>query len=103
MAINEGSVRRIFSHLESGSGDRFFEHVAGDVDWTVEATHPLAGRYLSKDDFHTHTFARLNRSFPVALSFMSRVSSPMVIGAVVELRSYAVAKSGIRFDNRYCW
>ena len=23
--------------------------------------------------------------------------------AVVELRSYAFAKSGMRFDNRYCW
>jgi uncharacterized protein len=23
--------------------------------------------------------------------------------AVVELRSFATAKNGLRFDNRYCW
>ena len=23
--------------------------------------------------------------------------------AVVELRSHAIAKNGMRFDNRYCW
>ena len=54
MGINADTVRRMFSHLESGSGDRFFGHVADDVDWTVEGTHPLAGRYLSKDDFQAH-------------------------------------------------
>jgi len=28
-------VRQIFSHLEAGSGDKFFEHVAGDFIGTV--------------------------------------------------------------------
>ena len=40
----------------------------------MEGTHTLAGRYLSKNDFHAHTFERLNN-----------------------------AKSGMQFDNRYCW
>src|SRR5215831_10988428 len=54
----------ILAQGESGSGDKFFEHVADDVDWTVEGTHPLAGRYLSKADFYAHTFARLNKLLP---------------------------------------
>ena len=29
----------------------FFEHVADDADWTVEGTHPLAGRYHDKAQF----------------------------------------------------
>jgi ketosteroid isomerase-like protein len=103
MAINEDTVRRIFSHLESGSGDRFFENVADSVDWTVEGTHPLAGRYLSKDDFHAHTFARLNRILPGGTQL--HVQSVLTDGdwAVVELRSHAIAKSGMQFDNRYYW
>ena len=55
MGIDTDTVRRIFAHLESGSGERFFEHVADKVDWTVEGTHPLAGRYRSKQDFRAHT------------------------------------------------
>jgi len=31
-------------------------HVADDVDWIVEAIHPLAGHYYSKADFLAHTF-----------------------------------------------
>jgi ketosteroid isomerase-like protein len=103
MGIGTDEVRRIFSHLESGSGDGFFEHVADTVDWTVEGTHPLAGHYLSKVDFHAHTFARLNRLLPGGTQL--HVQSVLVDGdwAVVELRSHAVAKNGMRFDNRYCW
>ena len=103
MAINADTVRRIFSHLESGAGDNFFEHVADNVDWTVEGTHPLAGRYLSKADFQAHTFARLNKILPGGTQL--KIQSVLTDGdwAVVELRSYATAKSGMRFDNRYCW
>jgi uncharacterized protein len=103
MTIHEDTVRRIFAHLESGSGDRFFDHVADAVDWTVEGTHPLAGRYRSKADFRAHTFARLNKILPGGTQL--HVQNVLTDGdcAVVELRSHAVALNGMRFDNRYCW
>lgn len=103
MGISADTVRRIFSHLESGSGDAFFAHVADDVDWTVEGTHPLAGRYRSRAEFQAHTFARLNRILPGGTQL--HVQNVLIDGnqAVVELRSHAVARNGLRFDNRYCW
>jgi len=103
MGIQPNTVRRIFAHLESGSGDRFFDHVADRVDWTVEGTHPLAGRYLSKAAFQAHTFARLNKILPGGTQL--HVQSVLTDGdwAVVELRSHATARNGMRFDNRYCW
>jgi len=103
MGISSETVRRIFSHLEAGAGDAFFRHVADDVDWTVQGTHPLAGRYRSKQDFHAHTFARLNRVLPGGTQL--HVESVLTDGdwAVVELRSHATAMNGMRFDNRYCW
>lgn len=103
MAISADAVRRIFSLLESGSGDEFFAHVDDAVDWTVEGTHPLAGRYRSKADFHAHTFARLNKILPGGTQL--HVEHVLVEGdwAVVELRSHATARNGMRFDNRYCW
>jgi hypothetical protein len=103
MGIHTDTVRRIFAPLEAGSGAQFFEHVADNVDWTVEGTHPLAGRYLSKRDFQAHTFARLDKLLPGGTQL--HVQSVLVDGdwAVVELRSHATARNGMRFDNRYCW
>ncbi|HET6675263.1 MAG TPA: nuclear transport factor 2 family protein [Nitrospiraceae bacterium] len=101
--ISAETVRRIFAHLETGSGDRFFAHVADDVDWTVQGTHPLAGHYTSKADFHAHTFARLNKILPGGTQL--HVEQVFTDGdwAIVELRSLATAENGMRFDNRYCW
>ena len=103
MNLTSARVRQIFAHLEAGSGDRFFDHVADNVDWTVEGTHPLAGRYLSKTDFYANTFARLNKILPGGTQL--RVQTVLIDGnwAVVELRSHATATNGMRFDNRYCW
>jgi len=51
MAITSESVREIFKGLENGDGAAFFAHVADNVDWIVEGTHPLAGHYLSKEKY----------------------------------------------------
>jgi ketosteroid isomerase-like protein len=96
-------VREIFRNLESGDGKEFFDHVADDVDWIVEGTHPLAGHYHSKADFLEHTFEKLAKVLPQGTQL--HVEHALVSGdwAVVELRSDATAKNGLKFDNRYCW
>ena len=101
--ISAEVVRKIFAHLETGSGNQFFAHVAEDVDWTVQGTHPLAGHYTSKQDFHAHTFTRLNKILPGGTQL--HVEQVFTDGdwAIVELRSFATAKNGMRFDNHYCW
>jgi uncharacterized protein len=39
----------LFKNLESSDTQaRFWAQVSDDVDWTVEGTHPLAGRYREK-------------------------------------------------------
>jgi len=103
MAITTERVREIFKGLESGDGAAFFEHVAADVDWTVLGTHPLAGRYRSKQAFVEGTFAKLQR---VLVDGAQLVLEHLIVQgdeAVVELRSLATAKNGMRFDNQYCW
>jgi ketosteroid isomerase-like protein len=103
MAITEADVRALFKGLESGDGAAFFEHVDDEVDWTVEGTHPLAGRYRSKADFLAGTFDKLGKVLPDGAQLV--VEHLLVKGdqAVVELHSLATAKNGLRFDNRYCW
>ena len=101
--LNSAYVHQIFKHLESGDGKRFFDHVADDVDWTVEGTHPLAGHYHTKADFLAHTFEKLAKVLPQGAQL--HMEHALVSGdwAAVELRSAATAKNGLRFDNRYCW
>jgi ketosteroid isomerase-like protein len=103
MTITERGVRQMFRGLETGDGSPFFAHVAGDVDWTVMGTHPLAGHYRGKAEFIAGTFAKLGQVLPKgARLYVEHV----IVGddeAVVELHSLATAANGMRFDNRYCW
>jgi len=69
MSVELEQVYEIFKNLETSHEDAFFAHVADDVDWTVEGTHPLAGHYHSKADFQAHTFEKPGRSCRKALSF----------------------------------
>jgi uncharacterized protein len=103
MPVSDERVLEIFKGLESGDGSAFFEHVAGDVDWTVMGTHPLAGNYLSKKAFREGTFAKLDQV--LAGGTQLHVEHVIVKGdqAVVELHSLATARNGMRFDNYYCW
>ena len=103
MAITVDSVREIFKGLESGDGAAFFDHVADNVDWIVEGTHPLAGHYLSKKAFLEGTFAKLGQVLPKGAQLHTEHVIVQDDQAVVELHSLATAKNGMRFDNRYCW
>jgi ketosteroid isomerase-like protein len=103
MTITLEYVREIFRGLENGDGASFFKHVAEDVDWTVMGTHPLAGHYRSKSDFVAGTFAKLGKVLPQGAQLNVEHILVTENQAVVELRSFATAKNGMRFDNRYCW
>jgi uncharacterized protein len=102
-SLDVARIHEIFRHLESGDGKGFFEHVADNVDWTVEGTHPLAGHYHSKADFLAHTFEKLARVLPRGAQLHVQNVLLSDNWAVVELRSEATAENGLRFDNRYCW
>ena len=103
MGNTSDSVREIFKGLENGDGAAFFEHVADNVDWIVEGTHPLAGHYRSKKAFREGTFAKLSQVLPNGAQLHVEDLLVKDDEAVVELHSLATAKNGMRFDNRYCW
>ena len=103
MTITSEFVREVFKGLERGDGAAFFSHVDDDVDWTVMGTHPLAGRYPSKEAFVAGTFAKLGKVLPEGTQLQVEHLIVKDDQAVVELHSMATAKNGMRFDNRYCW
>jgi ketosteroid isomerase-like protein len=81
----------------------FFEHVADDADWTVEGTHPLAGRYHDKAQFVDATFTRLGGVLDDGVKL--EVVHLYVDGdtAIVELHSTSTTNEGADFANNYCW
>jgi hypothetical protein len=101
--LNTDFVRDLFSNLEQGNSDAFFHHVADDVSWTVMGTHPLAGKYATKESFVSSTFARLNKVLKdrIALYVTNLLISEDT--AVVELEARSTALNGKPFNNTYCW
>ncbi|MGI5282549.1 nuclear transport factor 2 family protein [Nonomuraea polychroma] len=94
----------LFAYLQDpATQPDFWARVADDVDWTVEGTHPLAGRYRSKNEFTAATFARLARVLEGGVKLS--VEHLYVDGntTVAELVSTSTTKEGAPFDNRYCW
>jgi ketosteroid isomerase-like protein len=96
--------RRLFALLESPETQaQFWARVADDVNWTVEGTHPLAGRYHSKQEFREATFDRLARVLVGGVKL--EVQHVFVDGdtAVAELLSTSTTIEGAPFANTYCW
>jgi hypothetical protein len=94
----------LFSNLQSPSTQpAFWAQVADDVDWTVEGTHELAGRYRDKQSFVEATFKRLAGVLDGGVKLY--VEHVFVDGdvTIVELRSTSTSNEGAAFDNRYCW
>lgn len=103
MTVTQQQAMELFSYLETGQGDRFFDAVADDVDWLVMPTHPTAGHYTSKEEFLNHTIRRVSKL--VHCSLQLKTTNILISGdwAVVELKSTAVANNNVPFTNCYCW
>ena len=86
MSLAVTQVRDIFTSLETGDGGEFFSHVADDVDWIVEGTHPLAGHYHSKAHLLADTFEKLAKVLPQGaqlhvLAFSTLLANWAICGA----------------------
>ena len=103
MSVSKEYVENLFKYLRSGENNKFFEHVADDVLWTVMGTHPLAGVYKSKEDFIINTFQRLNKLLKEGV--LLEVNNIVVQNdmGIVEMRSLSTALNNKPFNNTYCW
>jgi uncharacterized protein len=82
---------------------QFWNRVAEDVDWTVEGTHPLAGRYHSKPEFLAATFTRLTGVLDGGAKLQVQRLHLDGDTAIAELLSTSTTNEGAPFANRYCW
>jgi uncharacterized protein len=94
----------LFSKLQSPETQpQFWARVSDDVDWTVEGTHPLAGRYHNKQEFIDATFGRLAGVLVGGVKL--EVQHLYVDGetTIAELLSTSTTIEGAAFANTYCW
>lgn len=52
-------IQSLFTELTSGNSTVFYDQVVDDVDWNVQGTHPLAGRYHNKTVFLINAVNRI--------------------------------------------
>ncbi len=103
MSISLKDTTKLFNYLEADDNQKFFEHVAENVLWTVMGTHPLAGIYKSKNEFVLNTFQRLNKLLKEGV--ILKVNNIIVHDdtAVVEMENISTALNNKPFNNTYCW
>jgi uncharacterized protein len=96
-------LKMIFSHLEKGDLKSFWDYFSEDVNWTVEGTHPLAGKYQSLTEFRKATFDRLPQVLASPIKF--KVKDLLVDGSrgAVIMDGESITHDGVPFHNRYCW
>jgi hypothetical protein len=97
------SYAAIFAKLNNGDTAGFFEYVDDHVDWTVMGTHPLAGRYHSKEDFFKRTFQRLDKLMRGNVQLYIQHLYQAGDTVIAEMASSATTQDGQPFDNTYCW
>ena len=103
-AATRADREELFGFLESpDTQPRFMARVAEDVDWTVQGTHPLAGRYCSKKAFVAATFERLAGVLEGGARL--RLVHVFLDGetTIAELRATSKTIEGADYDNTFCW
>ena len=103
MSLQKERVEGVFAHLAEGRVERFFEHLAPEVCWTVMGSHVFAGTYHGREALRRSSFLPilndLNRGGEM------RLRAVHVVGevAVIELETLPRAGSQKPCAMSYCW
>jgi ketosteroid isomerase-like protein len=101
--IREDRIALFANLAKAETQPKFWDRVAENVDWTVEGTQPLAGRYRSKAEFLAATFTRLEGVLVGGATLEVQHLYVDDDTSIAELLSTSKTNEGAIFDNRYCW
>jgi ketosteroid isomerase-like protein len=103
VAENKQWVERIFTELRQGNHRALLSRVAERSRWTITGTTPVSGEWMSRQQFYEKALS------PVTAKLTGRVVPTVsrILGegdlVVVEWRGKATARSGMAYNNVYCW
>jgi len=102
-ADNKRLVREAFGPWESGDSGPFFALIAENVRWTVIGSTVVSGVYHSKQALLDAAFGPLLERLeaPPTTRFVDLAAEGDKI--FLRFESSAVAKSGLRYEQTYCF
>lgn len=100
---NKRLVVEAFTPWEAGDSGPFFVLIADDVIWTVIGTTAISAVYRSKQALIDHAFAplleRLDGELTTTLVDIAAEGEKVFL----QFRGTDVAKTGLRYDQVYCF
>ena len=101
--MNRQVVEGIFTELSKGNSRPFLDVLADDVRWTVAGTTGWSGTYRGKQAVLSELLGPLFSRFGSRYTCDADRFIADAEHVVVEARGHAITKSGVPFDNTYCY
>lgn len=103
MTDNKQLLESIFTELSTGNSRPMVDALADDVVWNVMGRTRWSGTYRGKDAVLRDLLGQLRAH----LADRYRASAQRILGdgpfVVVEARGQSTAKSGVPYNNEYCF
>lgn len=103
VAENKALLRRIFDELLAGNSRALLSRTAENSRWTVTGSCPVSATYSSRQEFYDKALAAITRMLTARVKPTVR----RILGdgehVIVEWCGESKAKSGIPYNNEYCW
>jgi uncharacterized protein len=102
-AENKQLIQNIFSELAKGNGKPFVEAMADDFCWTVTGSTRWSRTYRGKQAVLTELLSPLLSLFADQYTNTAHRIIAEDDYVVIECRGSVTTKSGIPYNNKYCW
>ena len=103
VTANKALVAQIFEELAAGNHRALLSRTAENCRWTVTGSCPVSGIYRSRQEFYEKAL----KAITALLTARVRPTVKQILGegdrVVLEWRGESTAKSGIPYNNEYCW
>ncbi|MGE0824179.1 MAG: nuclear transport factor 2 family protein [Candidatus Binatia bacterium] len=102
-AENKKLIQDAFDAWGRGDGAAFFNLLADNVRWTVIGTSPVSRTYTSKHAFADGAAKPLSEKLAGPIKPIVRNIIAEGDQIVLQWEGSATAKSGMPYNNSYCW
>ncbi|MBA3713771.1 MAG: nuclear transport factor 2 family protein [Pyrinomonadaceae bacterium] len=100
---NKHLMQDIFSELSKGNGQPFVESLADNFCWTITGTTQWSKTYKGKQAVQTELLGPLFSQFADQYTNTAHRFIAEDDYVVVECRGHVTTKTGIPYNNTYCW
>jgi ketosteroid isomerase-like protein len=100
---NKALIAKIFAELAAGNSRALLSRTAESSRWTITGTSPVSGVFKTRQEFYEKALATVTsrltaRVKPTVLRILGEGDL-----VVVEWRGESVTKTGVPYNNAYCW